>query len=104
MNKGGQNPALEDAATTTPISIFYAEGDPLRAGSWKQQTLGEYRVPHNAQPIDLDGDGDIDFVATRGNSAPFDGVFWLEQVRSTDPMAAFARARQQDSQEMPLAD
>ena len=26
-------------------------------------------------PRDLDGDGDIDFIGTRGNSVPFDGVF-----------------------------
>ena len=51
---------------------------------------------------DLDGDGDMDFVGTRGNSAPYDGVFWLEQVRTEAPMPAFARAREQDSPEMPL--
>ena len=51
---------------------------------------------------DLDGDGDIDFLATRGNSAPYDGVFWLEQVRSASPRPAFERARATDSPEMPL--
>ena len=53
-------------------------------------------------PRDLDGDGDIDFLGTRGNSAPFDGVFWLEQVRSTTPMPAFQGAWPNDSEEMPL--
>ena len=51
---------------------------------------------------DLDGDGDMDLVGTRGNSAPYDGVFWLEQVRSAAPVPAFARARAEDSVEMPL--
>lgn len=51
---------------------------------------------------DLDNDGDIDFVGTRGNSAPFDGVFWLEQVRSTTAPAAFQAARATESEEMPL--
>jgi len=51
---------------------------------------------------DLDQDGDMDFVGTRGNSAPYDGVFWLEQVRSNEPLPAFQRARNQDSEEMPL--
>jgi len=51
---------------------------------------------------DMDGDGDMDFVGTRGNSAPYDGVFWLEQVRSDDPRPAFERARGEDSPEMPL--
>ena len=51
---------------------------------------------------DMDNDGDVDFVATRGNSYPYDGVFWLEQVRSQAPAAAFVRARTEDSDEMPL--
>lgn len=51
---------------------------------------------------DMDNDGDFDFVSTRGNSAPFDGVFWLEQVRSTQPIKSFTPARDQDSVEMPL--
>ena len=53
---------------------------------------------------DIDNDGDVDFVATRGNSYPFDGVIWLEQVRSMTPKPAFERARDIDSPEMPLAD
>ena len=51
---------------------------------------------------DADGDGDIDFFGTRGNSAPYDGVYWLEQVRSATPWPAFERARDEDSPEMPL--
>ena len=51
---------------------------------------------------DLDGDGDVDFVGTRGNSAPFDGVFWLEQVRSARPARNFQPARSQESDEIPL--
>ncbi len=51
---------------------------------------------------DMDGDGDMDFAGTRGNSYPYDGVFWLEQVRSAEPLAAFQRARAEDSPEMPL--
>jgi hypothetical protein len=51
---------------------------------------------------DVDGDGDMDFLGTRGNSAPYDGVFWLEQVRSAAPRPAFERARGEDSAEVPL--
>jgi hypothetical protein len=51
---------------------------------------------------DMDGDGDVDFVGTRGNSAPFDGVFWLEQVRSAEPQRNFLPARAEESEEMPL--
>lgn len=51
---------------------------------------------------DMDSDGDIDFVATRGNSAPFDGVFWLEQQRFDKPQAVFKAARSEESPEMDL--
>ena len=53
-------------------------------------------------PRDMDGDGDVDFVSTRGNSNPYDGVFWLEQVRTPSPVPSFQRARESDSAEMPL--
>jgi hypothetical protein len=51
---------------------------------------------------DMDGDGDTDLLGTRGNSAPFDGVFWLEQLRSLEPRERFTPARQNESPEMPL--
>ena len=51
---------------------------------------------------DMDGDGDTDLVGTRGNSGRLDGVFWLEQVRSAQPRAAFAPARAQESRPLPL--
>jgi hypothetical protein len=51
---------------------------------------------------DMDRDGDVDFVTTRGNSGPYDGVLWLEQVRSTRPRAAFEAAQPEDSPELAL--
>ena len=51
---------------------------------------------------DADGDGDLDFFGTRGNSGEFDGVFWLEQVRTDEPVSAFSAARSVDSPELPL--
>ena len=51
---------------------------------------------------DVDKDGDTDFVATRGNSYPYDGVFWIEQIRSEEPVEAFTPARAVESEEMPL--
>ncbi len=51
---------------------------------------------------DLDGDGDVDFIGTRGNSVPWDGVYWLEQARTERPARAFTRARENDSEEMGL--
>lgn len=51
---------------------------------------------------DMDGDGDIDFVGTRGNSGSYDGVFWLEQLRSPEPLRTFEQARERESPELPL--
>ena len=51
---------------------------------------------------DMDGDGDVDLVGTRGNSGRFDGVFWLEQVRGASPRAAFTPARSDESRPLPL--
>lgn len=51
---------------------------------------------------DMDGDGDVDFMTTRGNSGTFDGVIWLEQVRTEDPQAAFQPAHDNDSRALPL--
>ena len=51
---------------------------------------------------DMDDDGDVDFVGTRGNSGTFDGVFWLEQRRTETPVQALEPARGKDSQSLPL--
>ena len=50
---------------------------------------------------DLDQDGDIDFLGTRGNSEPYDGVIWLEQVRTPTPQPVFQPARKVDSKQLP---
>ena len=55
-------------------------------------------------PLDIDKDGDLDFVGTRGNSKPYDGVIWLEQVRSKKPLPAFSQARIEDSASVPFVD
>jgi hypothetical protein len=51
---------------------------------------------------DLDGDGDMDLISTRGNSGEYDGVFWLEQVRSKMPSPSFIPARKVESRPLPL--
>ncbi|MCZ6887113.1 MAG: VCBS repeat-containing protein [Gammaproteobacteria bacterium] len=53
-------------------------------------------------PRDMDGDGDVDFMGTRGNSASYDGVFWIEQIRTAQPRKSFAQVREIDSEQMPL--
>jgi hypothetical protein len=52
--------------------------------------------------VDMDADGDVDFAGTRGNSYPYDGVFWLEQRRTVQPVQVFRPARDEDSAEAAL--
>lgn len=80
-----EDPALEVIATNksipmpggygsmdvprTPVSIFDPDGSPLDLEGWRETRLGEYVVPVNARPVDLDGDGDLDVVAgSRGEA------------------------------------
>jgi hypothetical protein len=51
---------------------------------------------------DMDQDGDLDFVGTRGNSEPYDGVIWLEQDRTVTPEPRFRGARSIDSTQLGL--
>jgi len=55
-------------------------------------------------PIDLDKDEDIDFIGTRGNSEPYDGVIWLEQIDSDHSESVFLPARDKDSATVPFDD
>ena len=55
-------------------------------------------------PLDVDKDGDVDFLGTRGNSKPYDGVIWLEQTRSKEQNPVFIQARSKDSESVPFID
>ncbi|MDP6097211.1 MAG: VCBS repeat-containing protein [Gammaproteobacteria bacterium] len=68
-NKGAQRPTPEDFARSTPVSLFEFNGSPLSGNSWTETELGHYSIPQNAEPVDLDGDGDLDImVGTRGEA------------------------------------
>ncbi|MEX2470136.1 MAG: VCBS repeat-containing protein, partial [Pseudohongiellaceae bacterium] len=68
-NKGAQRPGPEDFARSTPVSLFRVSGDPLRGASWEEIILAYYSVPQNAEPVDIDSDGDTDIVVgTRGEN------------------------------------
>jgi hypothetical protein len=102
-----RGPRSQDGEVTVNDALgrlgwFENPGDPTRP--WTRHDISRRKrgMYDKFIPRDLDGDGDMDFVGTRGNSAPYDGVFWLEQVRTEEPRAAFAKARSEDSEEMPL--
>jgi hypothetical protein len=95
-------PGVGESATVGRIAWFENPGD--ASGSWMRHDVsrrvrGMYDMFIS---LDLDGDGDLDIVAPRGNSGKFDGVFWLEQVRSDDPRPAFTQARKQESRQLSL--
>ncbi|MEX2301563.1 MAG: VCBS repeat-containing protein [Bryobacterales bacterium] len=103
-----RGPRDEDGAELTVndalgrLAWFENPGD--AAGTWTRHDISRRkRGMYDAFiPRDMDGDGDMDFVATRGNSGKYDGVFWLEQIRSSMALLVFEPARQTDSQPMSL--
>jgi hypothetical protein len=84
------------------MAWFEHPGDPY--GQWIRHDISR-RIRgmfDKFVPIDLDNDGDIDFVSTRGNTYPYDGVFWLEQIRTKEAAKRFIPSRKVESLEMGL--
>jgi hypothetical protein len=106
---GGYSGGARDADTSLNVNaasgrLAWFEHPGNARAAWTRHDISRRRrgMFDKFVPRDMDGDGDVDFVTTRGNSTTYDGVFWLEQVRSATPMASFQRAREQDSPELPL--
>lgn len=106
-SRGDREADDANADLTTPmgrLGWFQNPGD--ATGKWARHDISR-RIRGMFDKFiayDMDGDGDVDFAGTRGNSYPYDGVFWLEQLRTSRPAANFTSARNQDSTEVPLPD
>ena len=75
-NKGAQRPGRRLCALN-PVHILRIEGDPLTPNAWRLDELGRYSIPQNAEPVDLDQDGDTDIVVgSRGEQR----IAWFENV------------------------
>jgi len=96
------DPSVTASSTVGRIAWFENRGDPK--AKWVRHDISRrVRGMYDGFiPCDMDRDGDIDLVATRGNSGEFDGLFWLEQVRSESPRKAFSPARTKESRSLPL--
>ncbi len=96
------DPAVTPSASVGRIAWFANPGDPK--GDWVRHDISR-RVRGMYDEFiarDMDGDGDVDWVGTRGNSGAYDGVFWLEQIRTDQPESAFTPKRGQESRPLPL--
>ena len=94
-----------NAAVTDPMGrIGWFENPGDAAAQWTRHDISRRKrgMFDKFVAADMDGDGDSDFMGTRGNSYPYDGVFWLEQVRTEAPVPRFTRAHAQDSAEVEL--
>ena len=75
-NKGAQNPA-RGTTETHAISYFDLPTDPLDGDAWVEHEMTQVIIPINSQPVDLDGDGDLDVM---GGSRGEQRVFWFENT------------------------
>ena len=97
-----------DDPLVTPASsvgrIAWFENPSSVVGKWKRHDISRRSRGMFDMFVsrDVDGDGDIDLISTRDNSGQYDGVFWLEQVRTKVPAPSFTPARASESQPLPL--
>lgn len=96
------DPKVSASDSTARLAWFENPGDARRGWTRHDISRRVRGMYDEFLPRDMDGDGDLDFVATRGNAGSFDGVFWLEQRRTVQAERAFFPAREQESRQLPL--
>ena len=98
------DPEVTRNSTVARIAWFENPGE--AAGAWRRHDISRrVRGMYDGfEFADLDQDGDVDIVTTRGNSGVYDGVAWLEQRRNKEAQAALIMARQAESRTLPLPD
>jgi len=79
-NKGAQGPRTTQPPTA--ISWFKISGSPLDGKSWVEHELTKVVWPINSQPVDLDGDGDLDIV---GGSVAETRIILFENMGARAP-------------------
>jgi hypothetical protein len=101
-SRAEDSPGVTASSTVGRIAWFENPGNARK--DWKRHDISRrVRGMYDGFiPRDMDGDGDVDLVSTRGNSGVYDGVFWLEQMRTPAPQKAFTPARGEDSRALPL--
>jgi hypothetical protein len=99
-----QDDAPDEAGRLGRIAWFANPGDATGEREWTRHDISRRNRGMFDQftALDLDRDGDLDFLTTRGNSEPYDGLLWLEQTRSAEPGPSFTAARKKESPEVPL--
>ncbi len=95
-------PSVTASSSVGRIAWFENPGDPTVLWTRHDISRRVRGMYDSFIPQDMNGDGDIDFIATRGNSGEYDGVFWIEQVRTEHPAGAFTPARSEESRSLPL--
>jgi len=110
VGSASQGPSEDDgqnAAATDPAGrIAWFENPGSVGGAWKRHDVSRRaRGLFGAFAfLDLDQDGDLDLLGTRGNSGFLDGVFWLEKLHSAAPAKSFTPSREKESRALPLPD
>src|SRR5206468_705256 len=62
--------------TTNQVAWYENVGTPGTGRKWKKHIIGQLKSAFESVAVDLDGDGDLDVVATAMGSTG--GVFWFE--------------------------